>query len=67
MFIQFQFISYITGFLIFPQNYTFSATQIHGHTLIYAIICLKNIYYYFISNAEKFITIMRMWFKIFNN
>lgn len=32
MFIQFQFISYITGFLIFPQYYTFSATQIHGHT-----------------------------------
>lgn len=40
------------GFPYFShQNYTTCAAQIQSH--FHAITCLKNIYYYFISNAEN--------------
>lgn len=67
MFTQFQFISFKRVSLFFLKTTLLVQLKYTVTLLIYAIICLKNIYYYFISNAEKFITIMRMWFKIFNN
>lgn len=51
-FFRLKVISYISGFLIFPTRTTLFV-QLKYKSHFHAITCLKNIYYYFISNAEN--------------